>query len=183
MAGYSRENKRQNQALQSILVGGTPEKRIMVAMEDTKEKKERQKQIAKEREKSSERSEALKAARTPWFCPSCDKVMKKRLDDKMYRLYNHCFDCQVEIENKMRIDGTYKEWEEKKVKANTLSWIKEQKKTIEEFKKQKSPEFYQQFRPDGYSIDKEKWEMDMSLVMKQADEALEHLQKVEDSLK
>ena len=181
MAGYSRENKRQNQALQSILDGGTPEKRIMVAMEDTKEKKERQKQIAKEREKSSERSEALKAARTPWFCPSCDKVMKKRLDDKMYRLYNHCFDCQVEIENKMRIDGTYKEWEEKKVKANTLSWIKEQKKTIEEFKKQKSPEFYQQFRPDGYSIDKEKWEMDMSLVMKQADEALEHLQKVEDS--
>ena len=136
MAGYSRENKRQNQALQSILDGGTPEKRIMVAMEDTKEKKERQKQIAKEREKSSERSEALKAARTPWFCPSCDKVMKKRLDDKMYRLYNHCFDCQVEIENKMRIDGTYKEWEEKKVKANTLSWIKEQKKTIEEFKKQ-----------------------------------------------
>ena len=183
MAGYSRENKRQNEALQTILDGGTPEKRIMVAMEDTKEKKERQKQIAKEREKSSERSEALKAARTPWFCPSCDKVMKKRLDDKMYRLYNHCFDCQVEIENKMRIDGTYKEWEEKKVKANTLSWIKEQKKTIEEFKKQKSPEFYQQFRPDGYSIDKEKWEMDMSLVMKQADEALEHLQKVEDSLK
>ena len=181
--GYSRENKRQNEALQTILDGGTPEKRIMVAMEDTKEKKERQKQIAKEREKSSERSGALKAARTPWFCPSCDKVMKKRLDDKMYRLYNHCFDCQVEIENKMRIDGTYKEWEEKKVKANTLSWIKEQKKTIEEFKKQKSPEFYQQFRPDGYSIDKEKWEMDMSLVMKQADEALEHLQKVEDSLK
>ena len=181
--GYSKDIERQNTALQSILDGKTPEKRIMVAMEDTKEKKERQKQIAKEREKSSERSEALKAARTPWFCPSCDKVMKKRLDDKMYRLYNHCFDCQVEIENKMRIDGTYKEWEEKKVKANTLSWIKEQKKTIEEFKKQKSPEFYQQFRPDGYSIDKEKWEMDMSLVMKQADEALEHLQKVEDSLK
>ena len=169
MAGYSRENKRQNQALQSILDGGTPEKRIMVAMEDTKEKKERQKQIAKEREKSSERSEALKAARTPWFCPSCDKVMKKRLDDKMYRLYNHCFDCQVEIENKMRIDGTYKEWEEKKVKANTLSWIKEQKKTIEEFKKQKSPEFYQQFRPDGYSVDKEKWNIDKDNLIKQAD--------------
>ena len=36
--GYSRENKRQNDALQTILDGGTPEKRIMVAMEDTKEK-------------------------------------------------------------------------------------------------------------------------------------------------
>ena len=181
--GYSRENKRQNEALQTILDGGTPQKRIMVAMEDINEKKERQKQIAKEREESSERSDALKAARTPWFCPECDKVMKKRLDDKMYRLYNHCFDCQLNIENKMRIEGTYDEWENEKVKANTMSWIKEQRISIEEFKKQKSPEFYQQFRPDGYSIDKEKWEMDMSLVMQQADEALEHLQKMEDSLK
>ena len=181
--GYSRENKRQNEALQTILDGGTPQKRIMVAMEDINEKKERLEQIKKEREESSERSEALKAARTPWFCPKCDKVMKKRLDDKMYRLYNHCFDCQVKIENKMRIDGTYDNWEKEKTKANTLSWIKEQKKTIEEFKKQKTPEFYQQFRPDGYSVDKEKWQMDMSLVMKQADEALEHLEKMEDSLK
>jgi len=76
--GYSRENKRQNDALQTILDGGMPEKRIMVAMEDSKEKKERQKQIAKEREQSSERSDALKSARTPWFCPECKKIMKKR---------------------------------------------------------------------------------------------------------
>ena len=171
---YSRETERQNKALGDLLKGKTPEKRVMVGYEGKKEKPG---------DKISKLSKIMADARMPMFCPSCGKVMKKRLDDKMYRLYNHCFDCQVEIENKMRIDGTYKEWEEKKVKANTLSWIKEQKKTIEEFKKQKSPEFYQQFRPDGYSIDKEKWEMDMSLVMKQADEALEHLQKVEDSLK
>jgi hypothetical protein len=179
----SRENVRQNKAMQSILRGETPEKRIMVAMEDTKEKKERQKQIAKEREESSERSEALKGARTPWFCPECDKVMKKRLDDKMHRLYGHCFNCQLQIENKMRIDGTYDEWENKKVIANKLAWIKEQKQSIEEFKKQKSPEFYQQFRPDGYSVDKEKWTIDMGAITKQADEALKELKKIEDSLK
>ena len=179
----SRESVRENKAVQSILRGETPEKRIFVAMEDANEKKERQKQIAKEREESSERSEALKAARTPWFCPKCDKVMKKSLDDKMYLIYNHCFDCQVKIENKMRIDGTYEDWEKEKVKANTMSWIKEQRISIEEFKKQKTPEFYNQINPDGHSIEKEKWDMDMSLVMKQADEALEHLQKMEDSLK
>ena len=112
--GYSRENKRQNEALQSILDGGAPEKRIMVAMEDFNEKKERHEQIKKEREDASERTNALKAARTPWFCPDCKKVMKKRLDDKMYRLYSHCFDCQLKVENKMRIDGTYDGWEEKR---------------------------------------------------------------------
>jgi hypothetical protein len=67
MAGYSKENQRQNQALQTILDGGTPEKRIFVSMEDVDEKKQRQKQIAEDREKSSERSKALSAARTPWF--------------------------------------------------------------------------------------------------------------------
>ena len=39
MAGYSKENQRQDQGLQTILDGGTPEKRIFVSMEDVDEKK------------------------------------------------------------------------------------------------------------------------------------------------
>jgi len=181
--GYSRENKRQNDALQTILDGGTPEKRIFVAMEDTKEKKERQKQIVKEREEANERSEALKAARTPWFCPKCDKVMNKRLDDSTYRKYSHCFNCQLKVENKMRIDGTYDDWMKEKVISNKLAWIEDQKEEIKTFRDQKAPEYLQQIRPDGYSVDKEKWGVDVSQVRKQADEALEYLEKIEDSLK
>ena len=108
--GYSRENKRQNDALQSILDGNTPEKRIFVAMEDVNEKKERKKEIKLERDKSNERSNALKEARVPWFCPKCDSVMKKRLDDRMWYLYGHCFSCQVKVENKLRIEGKFEEW-------------------------------------------------------------------------
>ena len=180
--GYSRENKRQNEALQTILDGGTPEKRIMVAMEDINEKKERQEQVTKEREESSKRSDALKAARTPWFCPKCDKVMKKNVDDKMWRLYNHCSDCQVQFENRLAIDGKYDEWVKNIERENKIAWIKDQKEQIKAFKEQKAPEFWEQFRPDGYSVDKEKWNMDMSILRKQADEALEYLQKIEDSL-
>ena len=54
---------------------------------------------------------------------------------------------------------------------------------LEEFKNQKNPEFWQQFRPDGYSVDKEKWKVDKSKIKKAADEALDYLQKIEDSLK
>ena len=36
MAGYSRENQRQNEALQSILDGKTPEKRILVGYDGDK---------------------------------------------------------------------------------------------------------------------------------------------------
>ena len=172
MAGYSRENKRQNQALQSILDGGTPEKRIMVAMEDTKEKKERQKQIAKEREKSSERSEALKAARTPWFCPACNKTMKSHLDDKMYRLYGHCFDCQVKFENKLRVKGEYEEWEKQKVINNKIGYIKDQIQAIKEWKDMKAPEWYNNVGVNYPELEKEKWDVNIEKFEKEADEAL-----------
>ena len=40
MAGYSRENKRQNEALQNIMAGGVPESRIFVSGVDKEFKKE-----------------------------------------------------------------------------------------------------------------------------------------------
>ncbi len=83
----------------------------------------------------------------------------------------------------MRLDGTYNEWAEKKEIANKLAWIRDQKILIKEFKEQETPEFYQQFRPDGVSLDKEKWNIDKESMMKQADDALEFLEKMEDSLK
>ena len=183
MAGYSRENKRQNEALESILRGELPEKRIFIANEDLEFKKQLKKEKEEEKKRIDEKFEATKEARVPWFCPECDKVMKKRLDDRMWYLYGHCFDCQIKVENKMRIDGTYDRWSEQKVIANKLSWIEEQKQSIEEFKKQKAPEFFQQVRPDGYSVDKETWNINTDEIEKQADEALEYLQKIEDSLK
>ena len=178
-----RERERQIKNISRVARGGKVEKKIYVQMEDLDEKKKRQEQVKLDREKKNKRSDALKDARTPWFCPSCKKVMNKRLDDKMYRLYGHCFDCQVKFENKLRIEGKYEDWERGKVLKNKLSWIKEQRETIEQFKKQKAPEFYQQFRPDGYSVDKEKWDIDKSFILEQAEEALDYLKKMEDSLK
>ncbi len=183
MAGYSRDIERQNKALQTILDGGTPERKIYIAKEDMEYKKSIQEKNQKERERINRKFEATKEARMPWFCPKCDKVMKKRLDDKMWFLHDHCFECQLKKEHKMRLDGTYNEWAEKKEIANKLAWIRDQKILIKEFKEQETPEFYQQFRPDGVSLDKEKWNIDKESMIKQADEALEFLEKMEDSLK
>ena len=183
MAGYSRDIERQNKALQTILDGGTPERKIYIAKEDMEYKKSIQEKNQKERERINRKFEATKEARMPWFCPKCDKVMKKRLDDKMWFLHDHCFECQLKKEHKMRLDGTYNEWAEKKEIANKLAWIREQKILIKEFKEQETPELYQQFRPDGVSLDKEKWNIDKESMIKQADEALEFLEKMEDSLK
>ena len=59
----------------------------------------------------------------PWFCPSCKKIMKKKLDNKMWNLFNHCFECQIEKEHEMRTRGVFKQWEAKKVLVNKRSII------------------------------------------------------------
>ena len=180
--GYSRENSRQNQALQSILDGGTPDKRIFITKEDKEFKEKMRLEREAERKRIDEKFEATKEARMPWFCSNCKKIMKKRLDEKMWYLYQHCFECQIEVENKLRISGEYDKWSQQKIIANKLSWIQEQKQQLEEFKNQKEPEVYNQVNPDGHTLDKEKWNTNFEKLKEQTDEALKHLQKIEDSL-
>ena len=173
MAGYSKEAKKQNDALQSILEGGAPEKTIQVGYEGKKQPSGDQ---------ISPLSDVMKKARMPWFCPKCDKIMKSRHDNKMWMSYGHCFYCQIEFQNKLAVDGKLDKWKADKDKKNKLAWIKEQKESIKEFKNQKSPEFHQQFRPDGYSIDKEKWDIDMKKVKREAEEALKKYTEVLEQL-
>ena len=86
------------------------------------------------------------------------------------------------MENKLRISGEYDKWSQQKIIANKLSWIQEQKQQLEEFKNQKEPEVYNQVNPDGHTLDKEKWNTNFEKLKEQTDEALKHLQKIEDSL-
>jgi len=169
----SKENVKQNKAMQSILRGESPEKQIQVGYTGKTTKKGDQ--IAR-------LTDIMKEARMPWFCPSCKVVMKKRLDDKTWAIYNHCFECQLKFENRLRIKGEFDEWKNNKVKENKLSWIKDQKQKLVEFANQKTPEYLLQNRPDGYSVDKEKWSLDGDELKEKAKEALEYLNKLEESL-
>jgi len=179
----SREEVRQNKAMQSILRGETPEKRIMVANVDKEFQDFVKKERKVEQDRINEKLEATKEARLPWFCPDCKRIMKRRLDERMWYLHGHCFECQVEVENKMMIDGTFDEWEDKKVNANKLAWIRDKKQELVEFKNQKDMEAYNQVNPDGHSLEKEKWTQNFDELKKQAGEAIEHLEKIEESLK
>ena len=162
--GYSKETERQNKVLGDLLSGKTPEKRIMVGYESIKEK---------QGDKVSKMTELMQEARMPLFCPNCKKVMKKRLDNKMWNLYNHCFDCQIEFENKLRIEGKYKDWEKKKIKDNKISFLKEQIQAIKEWRDMKAPEWYNNVGVNTPELEKEKWDVDTTQIQLIADEALE----------
>ena len=174
------EHQRHVKARQDILKGGSAEKRIFVQMEDLEEKKKRQDEIKADRERKNDKMDALKETRTPWFCPECKKIMKKKLDDKMYRLYNQCFDCQIQFENKLRIDGKYDEWEQKKMLNNELSYIRDQIESIEDWKEEASKplEVFDQVGIKDIELQTEKWSQNTEQVEKMSNEALEELNKM-----
>jgi len=166
--GYSKETERQNKVLGDLLAGREPEKRVMVGYKGKQEKGG---------DKLSRLSEVMKEARMPMFCPNCDKIMKKRLDDKFWRMMGHCFDCQIKIENKLRIEGKYEEWEKKKIKDNKISFLKEQIQAIEEWRDTKAPEFFNNVGVDYPELEKEKWGGDVTQLKAMAEEALEEYTK------
>ena len=183
MSGYSRENKRQNEALQSIIKGGDPEKRIFVSGVDKEFKKELEEKEAQEKKIKDEKSEVFKECRTPWFCPKCDKIMKKRIDTQYYNRHGHCLDCQVEFENKLAVQGKLNDHIKETVKQNKKSYLKEMKQSIEEWKK--APDtvsFLNQVKPDGYTLDEEQWEVNKGNINKEIEEAEEYLKKLEESI-
>tara|TARA_B110001454_G_scaffold203668_1_gene211774 strand:+ start:380 stop:910 length:531 start_codon:yes stop_codon:yes gene_type:complete len=161
--GYSKETERQNNALGDLLAGRAPEKRVMVGYEGGKQK---------EGDQISRMTDIMKEARMPMFCPECDIIMKKKLDDKMWRMFGHCFDCQIIIENKLRIEGKYEEWAVEKIRQNKISFLKDSIQKIKEFRNQKAPEFYNQVGVDHPELQKEKWDIDTTQIKLMADEAL-----------
>ena len=64
-----------------------------------------------------------KEAILPLFCPNCGSLMKKRNDAKMYKIHKKCFDCVVEMEHKLRIEGKYKDYERNIIAKNAESYL------------------------------------------------------------
>ena len=167
--GYSKEAERQNKALGDIISGRETEKRVMVGYK------------GKEKEDGDiipNMTELMQDVRMPWFCPDCKVLMKKRLDDKIWRLFGHCFDCQITMENKLRIEGKYEEWAEEKVKQNKISFIKDQMQAISEWRDSSAPEWYNNVGVNTPQLEKEKWDIDMVKVKEEATEALEKYEEV-----
>ena len=154
MANYSKEAERQNKALKDLMTKGTTEKDyVQVGYEGKQENLG-----GKTRE--SELSKVMQSIRMPLFCPKCKKAMKKKLDDKFWRLMNHCFDCQVDFENKLRMKGEFENWAQQKMLENQKSQLKDLEQSIDDFEKTGGKKTY--FNNVGVNtpmLEEDKWEM------------------------
>jgi len=61
----------------------------------------------------------------PLCCPKCSKVMKKRLDKPNYNIHKKCFDCVVDFEHKLKINGEYDDYIKNLEAKNSLNIVDE----------------------------------------------------------
>ena len=86
--------------------------------------------------------------------------MKKKIDNQVWLQFQHCFDCQIEFENKLIIEGKYDDWKEKKVVENRLAKYKDDLQGIKEFYDKKSISFFNAINPEIGGLDEEKYEVE-----------------------
>ena len=178
MAGYSKEAERQNAVLKDLLSGKEHNKNYtQVGYEGKKEEN----LGGKTRE--GKMTSIMKDVRMPWFCPSCKKTMKKKLDNKFWRTKGHCFDCQIELENKMKISGDYENYEKTLINENKKSYLRDLKQSIDEFEQTGGKaEFFNSVGVQEIELEKEKWEMGEEQFQGIIDEAREYITKLEEAI-
>jgi len=173
MAGYSKEAERQNKALGNLLKGQEVEKRSMVGYE------------GKQKEKGdikSELTDIMSEVRVPLFCPKCKKTMKKKLDNKFWYLYKHCFDCQIDFENKLRIEGKYDDWAINKAKDNQRAWIDDMIQGVEQWRKERPVDQVYDVGIKDPEVKIEKAQVNEKALNKLADDAIKDLKKMKENI-
>ena len=68
----------------------------------------------------------------PFGCPKCKKPLNKTLDGKMYRIHKQCFECVVNMETQLKIEGKYEVYKNHFLKSNVLYGINEFQAWLEE---------------------------------------------------
>jgi len=154
MAGYSKEAERQNKALKDLMTTGKTEKEyVQVGYEGKQEN-------LGGKTRKSDLTDVMASARMPWFCPKCEKAMKKKLDDKFWRIKGHCFDCQIEIENKLKVEGKFDHYANSKMLENQKSQLKDLEQSLDDYEKTGGKkEWFNQVGIDNPELEAEKWEV------------------------
>lgn len=67
----------------------------------------------------------LAETQVPDTCPKCHNPMTKRLDKKFWKLEKHCFDCQINLEHELRLQGKYEAYERDRIRKNAEAWLRQ----------------------------------------------------------
>ena len=79
----------------------------------------------------------------PLACPVCHNSMKGNdLNKKMWNIHKMCFDCVIEMEAKIKLEGKWDEYEKQMMNANKDSMIDDFEASVEEFLKIQTESYF-----------------------------------------
>ena len=119
--------------IKDAIAGETTSKTFYGGGLTPEEKEEFANERLKKAEEKAERLKALKDARSPWNCPACEKMMRKKLDQKYYNRRGMCMECTVKGETYLRTHGLYEKYEEAITLRNYKAYMIDVKEQAEEF--------------------------------------------------
>jgi len=97
------------------------------------EKKKFAEEKLKQNKEKSEKQKALEDARSPWTCPACEKMMRKKLDQKYFNRRGMCMDCTIKAETYLRTHGLFEKYEEAVSLRNYKAYMIDVKEQAVEF--------------------------------------------------
>ena len=65
----------------------------------------------------------------------CCKTTFNHMDAKMKKIHGMCYDCVIDMEHQLRVEGKYQEYEKEKIHASAMSWLKDAEQDVEALKK------------------------------------------------
>ena len=79
----------------------------------------------------------------PLSCPVCHNSMKGNdLNKKMWNIHHMCFDCVVEMEAKIKLEGKWDDYERGMLNANKDSMVDDFEASVEEFLKMQNESYF-----------------------------------------
>jgi len=78
----------------------------------------------------------------PLACPNCNKPFKSdSINKKMWTMHHMCFDCVIEMEAKIKLDGKWDEYQSQMMNSNKNSMVDDFEQAFEEFINAKNDTF------------------------------------------
>lgn len=186
----SKKDVKKDEALKTILKGGTPEKDPKVFLNYNREKETPDREVGETWEDGDgntweqkdgykinhgKRDEPLSGK--PLFCPECGRIMNRHIDQKMWYRTSMCSDCVIERETKMRAMGVYELYEKNKVLNNMKDWYCDIRDGAEDFFENiNNQEFVNSFGVEEWS------ELDDQKIQEMKENAKEEFERIESKI-
>tara|TARA_Y100000034_G_scaffold36485_1_gene44913 strand:+ start:987 stop:1589 length:603 start_codon:yes stop_codon:yes gene_type:complete len=119
----------------------------------------------------------------PLFCPKCKRIMggpESKFHSGCYKKWGYCFNCRLEFEKKIKLEGKWDEYVEEQKRENRKAYLRDIEQVYEEYLM--NDKEVEQFVMNGTG-ELESWIKSQGLSEKQKKSAFEFVQKLKEKVK